>query len=33
MAISGPKVLVVEDDQGMREAEVSSAPRPHREEG
>jgi hypothetical protein len=32
MATAGPKVLVVEDDESMREAGVSSALRPHREE-
>ncbi len=32
MALSGPKVLLFDEDKSMREAEVSSAPWPHREE-
>jgi hypothetical protein len=32
MAISGSRVLVVDDDESMREVEASSAPRPHSEE-
>ena len=32
MATAGSKVLVVDDDGSMCEAEVSSVPRPHSEE-
>jgi hypothetical protein len=32
MATAGPKVLVVDDDESMCEAKVSSVPRPPREE-